>query len=141
MITVSSAEGHGSAFSFSLYLKACEQTETMAPKLTQEPLSVLLLDHQERSREALQNQLLAWGINVQSVSDCEQGRQRIGAGNVDLVLVDIGIPDPGYEAFARSLPAHFVGLLCLMTLTRPATGLASNGNPRTQPTPQSPSSK
>ncbi|MBA55583.1 MAG: hypothetical protein CMK89_14105 [Pseudomonadales bacterium] len=112
-INVTSAEGHGTAFSFAVYLKQSEHFESVAPELPAKGFRLLLVDQQARSRETLAKQFNAWGIEVEDVDSSRNALLRLGRADFDLVMVDVA--DPDYEVFARRLPAEFNGLLCLMT--------------------------
>ena len=114
-IDVSSAEDHGTAFSFTLYLEQSESAEPVAPNLHDKPFKLLIVDGRERSRETLEKQFTAWGIAVEVAVTSREGLQRIADAEFDLVMVDVGVVDPDYEAFAGSLPNNFNGRLCLMT--------------------------
>ncbi|RLU00578.1 MAG: hybrid sensor histidine kinase/response regulator, partial [Ketobacter sp.] len=112
-INVTSAEGHGTAFSFAVYLQQSEHFESVAPELPAKGFRLLLVDQQARSRETLAKQFNAWGIEVEDVDSSRNALLRLGRADFDLVMVDVA--DPDYEVFARRLPAEFNGLLCLMT--------------------------
>ncbi len=123
-VSVSSEPGKGSSFRFELPLPAVPQTEdtqTRLPRARLVGLRVLLVDDNATNREIVQQQLMAWGVAVDTASSAEGGWQALHAhvGNFyDLVLLDHEMPGcSGVELAARIRADEQVAGLPLILLS------------------------
>ncbi len=112
-IAVESELERGTAFSFALRLETLPAAEVVAaagePGARQElkGLRILLADDNEVNVLVLSGFLSEWGVEVDAVKDGRQAVERIEAGEYDLVLMDLRMPElDGYAATRqiRSLP-------------------------------------
>jgi PAS domain S-box-containing protein len=112
-IAVESELGRGTTFSFGLRLEIPAAVEAGAaagePGDRQElkGLRILLADDNEVNVLVLSGFLSKWGVEVDAVKDGRQAVERIEAGDYDLVLMDLRMPElDGYAAtrHIRSLP-------------------------------------
>jgi two-component system OmpR family response regulator len=67
-----------------------------------QPLILVVEDHQP-TRELLSDCLAAEGYRVESVASGRRGLARVGAGDVDAVLLDLHLPDIDGWALCRQL--------------------------------------
>jgi PAS domain S-box-containing protein len=110
-ITVESELGRGTTFSFVLRLR-CPAVATAAAEVVAEEqplrgLKVLVADDNEVNVLVLTGFLKEWGVELDVVTNGRQAVERVQAGDYDLVLMDLRMPElDGYAATReiRSLP-------------------------------------
>jgi PAS domain S-box-containing protein len=110
-IDVESELGRGTVFSFVLRLAtpaaAAELAAEPAAHQALEGLRVLVADDNEVNILVLAGFLREWGVELEVVRDGRQAVERVAAGDYDLVLMDLRMPElDGYAATRaiRSLP-------------------------------------
>jgi PAS domain S-box-containing protein len=113
-IAVESELGRGTTFSFVLRLRvpaAAAETVGAAAVSSEEPalrgLKVLVADDNEVNVLVLTDFLRQWGVEIDVVTNGRQAVERVQAGDYDLVLMDLSMPElDGYAATReiRSLP-------------------------------------
>lgn len=111
-IAVSSEEGLGSQFIFTILLEPGESTET-SPRLPRtgdlNNLSVLVVDDNATNREVLAGQLQAWGTQVVTTADAQAAlaicSQRMGDSKApfDLAILDMKMPDVDGAQLSQNL--------------------------------------
>lgn len=98
-ITVESAPGLGSAFSFTLALPATSKPTTKVTRNTPSTRlpafggRVLVVDDREVNRQVAMAMVRRLGVEAEEVADGRSALARIAAGGIDLVLMDCQMPD------------------------------------------------
>lgn len=90
-VRVSSTEGVGSTFSFSITLQTSRQQAVALGPLPIKNATVLLVDAHMTHRQVLANQLRDWGASVCEAVDTEEARQRDAAAAGPFALVIVAI--------------------------------------------------
>ncbi len=100
---VASSGGHSAGATFTVELPVsappAEPASERAPApgaLAAElarPMRVLLVEDHEDTRQALERLLRRWGYEVESACCVKEGLEKGRAGNFDLLLSDLGLPD------------------------------------------------
>jgi PAS domain S-box-containing protein len=109
-IWVEDREGPGSTFHFTARVERAD--EVIEPvDLGAGTLRVLVVDHEEPSRRALQATLTSWGMHGSSVPGAEAAKEHLreaaSSGKpVDIVLIDDVLPCSDALAFANGLRTH-----------------------------------
>ena len=75
---------------------------------------ILLVDDDTMLCATLKEQLIQEGMEVTEAHDCAEARSRTGAGNFDLIILDVGLPDGDGRTLCRDLRAQ--GLACPIIL-------------------------
>lgn len=99
-LTVQSAVGAGSCFSFHLPLKAAPITAESAPRLSpqpmidihQHPVSVMVVDDNPVNRQVIAGMLTASGINLIEAENGQEALDKLHQQPVPLVLMDVRMP-------------------------------------------------
>ncbi|MEM8865209.1 MAG: response regulator, partial [Planctomycetota bacterium] len=104
-LRLKSSPGSGSCFSFELALPidvgSTDENEELAAKI--KGLSVLVIDDNEASRQALVEQFDAWGMRAQAVANGEKAYDQIKATSKSGKPYDIAVVDalmPGIDGFS-----------------------------------------
>lgn len=127
-IDVRSDEGKGSRFLFSAYLQAAKDSAVVRPAGRVEAISLLVVDANWRSREALAKQMQAWGVAVEAVATTDEALQALAVATkhndpFSLVLVDQQLNDMSGADLARQIRAlPGMATLPLVLMNRLHTG-------------------
>ena len=110
-VSVSSTEGKGSCFEFSLYLQAGNNSSMVIPDFDVSTLNILIVDDNAINREVLRAQLEHWGISVEEAEDglkalklCEQ-KAASDEPFFDIGLLDMQMPVMDGAELGRKLQA------------------------------------
>lgn len=99
VISVESAPGRGTAFAFTLPLRATKRPTTNIPRSTpndQMPSfrgRVLVVDDHAINRQVAIAMVKRLGLEVEAVSDGRAALERLARGGIDLVLMDCQMPE------------------------------------------------
>lgn len=109
-VTVSSELGIGSCFEVTYLVGKSKNLEKTIPKITNDELSILVVDDNHNVREVLSKQLKYWGIDVtvaesgeQALFLCEQRFLSDHESVFDLAFIDADMPDMNGEALAKTI--------------------------------------
>ena len=120
-ILVESEPGHGTTFSFELRFQVAAEAETPGAATSElAGLRVLVADDNEVNVFVLGGLLARWGVEVDVAANGRQAVERVRAGNYDLVLMDLRMPElDGYAATReiRSLPGEKFAQLPIFALS------------------------
>lgn len=84
----------------------CAMVELSQPSALPKP-QLLVVDDLEDSRAILKRRFERHGFAVRQAVDGRDALEQIAAGSVDVVLLDIGMPDlDGFEVLSRIREAH-----------------------------------
>jgi PAS domain S-box-containing protein len=123
-MTLQSEPGKGSRFLVTVPLgRVWEAADAPAPPPALAGLSVLVVDDNATSREALQTQLRAWGVRAESAPDGAAALARLATGPVDVAIIDGAMPQMDGVELARRLaktPALAATRVVLLTTGRNA---------------------
>jgi PAS domain S-box-containing protein len=108
------SEGHGRGTAFTVTLPLLDAATSAAPAAQQrsEParaaqgLRMMVVDDNKDAAETLGMLLESLGHEVHVMHDPQQALEAIGAGAVDVFVLDIGLPGMDGYALARQLRAH-----------------------------------
>jgi len=112
-ISVSSTEGVGSTFTFSVLFQKSNQSKQVLPSVDTGLLKLLIVDANASSRETLKNQLEHWGANVTTSENADQAlklcdlefNNDISSG-FDIAFLDMNLPGINGEALGRQLQSN-----------------------------------
>src|SRR5438876_9666008 len=105
------AKGHGRSFGATLSgtLDAMPEgvgktdQESRAPKPRPKPLRILLVEDHRDTRHTLSRLLTHFGHQVLTADNKQSALELLGAGEIDVLLCDIGLPDgSGYEVVSQA---------------------------------------
>ncbi|SFC15862.1 response regulator [Pseudoalteromonas denitrificans] len=98
-VSITSEEGQGSCFKFTVILDKSEKSQKVIPSINIEKLHLLIVDDNKTNREVLRGQLEHWGA---SVSEAEGGLEALNMCNeklamqkpiFDVAFLDMQMPD------------------------------------------------
>jgi PAS domain S-box-containing protein len=100
-INVSSIEGKGSTFEFSIVIQPSKLSQKVMPSINVSAIELIIVDDNTTSRQVLRAQLEHWGVNITEAKNakdaiiiCEQRlKQQPQSPSFDLALVDMTMPD------------------------------------------------
>ena len=99
-LSVTSAEGLGSTFSFTLDMEISDtqQIEPVQHTYNLEGVKALIVDDNATNREILRHYLTAWGINYEEAEDAKQALAKLygalqGSKPFDLAYLDMDMPE------------------------------------------------
>ena len=105
-ITLDSEPGKGSTFRVAVPLgRVWESAETSVSPPALAGVSVLIVDDNASSRDALATQLRAWGMRAESVAGGGAALARLATGPVEVALIDGAMPQMDGVELARRLAA------------------------------------
>jgi len=115
------SDGPGKGSEFVIHLPVIKTTDKTPPRVTKKratrPCKILLVEDNADARLALARLLRLYGHHVETAEDGSEGLEKILATEVEVVLLDIGLPGlNGYEVAARIRATHGAGLF-LIALT------------------------
>ena len=122
-IQVSSVLGKGSCFEFTCVVKSCSNAKDIAPSPLTRPVHCLLVDDNESNINAIEQQLVTWGIQVSTAKTaqealriCDSNQLSNTRSDIDLVLIDKSIPKMGGEDLVRKIrsQSRYDGLRLVM---------------------------
>ena len=105
----SKGRGHGATFRIQLPLDRSEALATALPAIAQPPIAppasrrILLVEDHEQTRATLVQLLQRRGHVVAGVGTTTAARERAAAGDCDLVISDLGLPDGDGHALMSEL--------------------------------------
>jgi len=99
-ISVTSKQGQGSSFNFSLLLEPCESIKAELPQLDLSAYKILIVDDNKTNREVLYSQLTLWGADV-SQADCANSALSLLTKSIetnidncfDIAILDMLMPE------------------------------------------------
>ena len=101
-IHLQSEAGLGSEFSFELRLKLAEETPRIETPISTDSLRgrrILLAEDNAINQLVARNYLEEWGVDLKVVSNGQEAVNHLGSYEVDLVLMDLQMPEmDGYQA-------------------------------------------
>jgi signal transduction histidine kinase/CheY-like chemotaxis protein len=112
LITVESAPGRGTAFAFTLPLRATDRPTTSVQRSTpigQVPTfrgRVLVVDDREVNRQVAVAMVKRLGLEVDEAADGRAALERLAHGGIDLVLMDCQMPELDGIATTAELRLH-----------------------------------
>lgn len=112
VISVESAPGRGTAFAFTLPLRATDRPTTSIMRAT--PIDqvpsfqgrVLVVDDREINRQVAVAMVKRLGLEVEEVADGRAALDRLAKGGIDLVLMDCQMPELDGVATTAELRLH-----------------------------------
>lgn len=111
-ISVTSTQGKGSCFKFNIVLQKSPQSKTVMPSIDIKSLSLLVVDQDKTSCNALKHQLNDWGMHVvtaqsaeQALLLCEQAFTE-KSSIFDIAIIDMQLDDLDGEELAKKIKAH-----------------------------------
>jgi PAS domain S-box-containing protein len=79
------------------------ELESRAPRHPRKPLRILLVEDHQDTRHTLSRLLTHFGHNVLVASSKQSALELLGAGEIDVLLCDVGLPDgSGYEVVSQA---------------------------------------
>ena len=111
-ITLTSEPGVGSEFTVRLPARyvalPTPETEAQRPDTPSSPPGIrkvpriLVIEDEQLTRYLIRKQLAAIPAEVEEAKDAQEGLQRVGGGGIDLIVLDLVLPDvSGFEILAR----------------------------------------
>jgi len=94
-IQVSSEEGQGSRFEFSIQLEKSESVQAVLPRVDLKSSNILIVDDNATARTALRDQLQRWGAPVTEASDAEAAMVLLGNSDArfSIVIIEMEMAD------------------------------------------------
>ncbi|MCG8672100.1 MAG: response regulator [Pseudomonadales bacterium] len=95
-VTVSSEEGKGSRFTFSVALRPGQQQSFIQPEIDLQDKEVLIVDDNQTNREVLNGQLVLWGAKVTQAMSGLQALEILKAkapNQFDVLILDMQMPE------------------------------------------------
>jgi len=129
-ITVTSNQGQGSTFSFTLLLEACDQIRAELPQVDLSAYRILIVDDNKTNREVLYSQLTLWGARVSQVDSARSALSCLNESltetdeNVfDIAILDMLMPEMNGAQLGQQIRANKkwqnLKLIMLTSLVRP----------------------
>lgn len=84
--------------------------------------TLLLVEDDQALRQMLVWELTELGYSVHAVGDCREANAAMSAGNFDLALLDVGLPDGDGGALAGELAAVIPGIKIILCSGRFGAG-------------------
>ena len=79
------------------------ELESRAPRRPRKPLRILLVEDHQDTRHTLSRLLTHFGHDVLVASSKQSALELLGAGEIDVLLCDVGLPDgSGYEVVSQA---------------------------------------
>src|SRR5438094_1344899 len=79
------------------------ELESRAPRYPRKPLRILLVEDHQDTRHTLSRLLTHFGHDVLVASSKQSALELLGAGEIDVLLCDVGLPDgSGYEVVSQA---------------------------------------
>src|SRR6266568_8731267 len=79
------------------------ELESRAPRHPRKPLRILLVEDHQDTRHTLSRLLAHFGHDVLAANNKQSALELLGAGEIDVLLCDIGLPDgSGYEVVSQA---------------------------------------
>lgn len=111
-ISVSSEEGHGSCFDFTLLVEAGEQSKAVIPHADLSKINILIVDDNAVNREVLRGQLEHWGASVTEAEDgasamdiCDSLWKKKDKPFFDIAFLDMHMPQMDGAELGKKLKA------------------------------------
>ncbi|KGJ89133.1 response regulator [Colwellia psychrerythraea] len=129
-ITVTSQQGRGSTFSFTLLLESCRSVKAELPQLDLSEYRILIVDDNKTNREVLHGQLTLWGACVRQADSAKsalayltESLKKAKDKQFDMAILDMHMPEMngaqlGQQIKANNKLAH-LKLIMLTSLARP----------------------
>ena len=129
-ITVTSQQGQGSTFSFTILLESCNSIKAELPQLDLSTYRILIVDDNKTNREVLYGQLKLWGANItqadcakSAISCLEKDVSQNRHKGFDIAILDMHMPEVNGAQLGRQIRsdkrlAH-LKLIMLTSLARP----------------------
>jgi len=99
-VSVSSIEGKGSSFEFSLVIESSSQSQRVMPSIDIQSLHILIVDDNATNREVLRGQLEHWGARVseadsgkEALTLCKKRLLQKNSPTYDVAFLDMQMPE------------------------------------------------
>ncbi len=102
-IRVSSEQGKGSCFEFTLTLQPSTLSKQVVPRINTEELSLLIVDDNTTNRDVLRSQLESWGADVSEVSSGSFAMKLLEREVFDVAFIDMQMPKMDGAEFGRMI--------------------------------------
>ena len=129
-ITVTSTQGQGSTFSFTLLLERCDNLKAELPQVDLSAYRILIVDDNKTNREVLSGQLKLWGANVSQADNAKAAFSSLTENfakardkNFDIAILDMQMPEMNGAQLGQIIRADkqfaHLKLIMLTSLARP----------------------
>ena len=129
-ITVTSTQGQGSTFSFTLLLESCDNLKAELPQVDLSAYRILIVDDNKTNREVLSGQLKLWGANVSQADNAKAAFSSLTENfakardkNFDIAILDMQMPEMNGAQLGQIIRADkqfaHLKLIMLTSLARP----------------------
>jgi|GEM_PF-2022093 len=129
-ISVTSKQGQGSTFSFTLLLKACDQIKAELPQVDLSAYKILIVDDNKTNREVLYSQLTLWGAEVSQADSARSALSCLAKSvtkqnenGFDIAILDMLMPEMNGAQLCQQIRADkqfsHLKLIMLTSLARP----------------------
>ncbi|MCJ8293100.1 MAG: response regulator [Colwellia sp.] len=129
-ITVTSTQGQGSTFSFTLLLEPCNPIKAELPQVDLSAYRILIVDDNKTNREVLSGQLKLWGANVSQADNAKSAFSSLTENfakasdkNFDIAILDMQMPEMNGAQLGQIIRAdkqfEHLKLIMLTSLARP----------------------
>ncbi len=121
-LEVKSVYGKGSTFAFTLHLKKVSNLSKNKPQLQiprpSELRTILIVEDNQINRQVLQKLLQDWGYQVLLAQHGKEGLEQLQANPVDLVLIDLQMPElDGLQTIRRIKAQPSIWLIPIIVMT------------------------
>ena len=129
-ISVTSEQGQGSSFNFTLLLEPCESIKAELPQLDLSAYKILIVDDNETNREVLYSQLTLWGADVSQADSAASALSILTKSleaNIDncfdIAILDMLMPEINGAELCQKIRGNVLldhlKLIMLTSLARP----------------------
>jgi len=129
-ISVTSEQGKGSTFNFTLLLAPCESIKAELPQLDLSAFRILIVDDNKTNREVLYSQLTLWGAQVSqadnassALSTLTNSVEKNSDNGFDIAILDMLMPETNGAELCQKIRADeqldHLKLIMLTSLARP----------------------
>ncbi|NQZ26284.1 MAG: response regulator [Colwellia sp.] len=129
-ITVTSTQGQGSTFSFTLLLESCDTLKAELPQVDLSAYKILIVDDNKTNREVLYGQLKLWGADVSQADNAKtafssltENFAKASESNFDIAILDMQMPEMNGAQLGQIIRAYKqfenLKLIMLTSLARP----------------------
>ncbi len=129
-ISVTSLQGQGSTFSFTVLLESCHSIKAELPQLDLSTYRILIVDDNKTNREVLYGQLKLWGANITQADSAksailclEQDLLQNNNKGFDIAILDMHMPEINGAQLGKKIRSDKrladLKLIMLTSLARP----------------------